>query len=665
MLQSDQSWKDWNYYQLLGLFPDDYYYPRTFKGTGKKDKWKQKQKQKDGSTTSASSGSAEKGCWSLKSRRERKKERDKIELKEIKKSYRKQAQAWHPDKIAARKRQQKATTSNSTKSNGSVSADGNASGSGNGNGNGVDYSNVSVEECNARFAKIAEAYEVLNDEEKRQDYDTFLLDAEEEMDLENRLQICRDGFSDNENDGSGKGALTTLNELYEKTNSFFQEHFTDPISMFEDFFFGGGESSSSSSSTKGGSANSEENNKNFMDDLFESFYGGSSSNNNQQRSQSGDYENRQPDRTSETTQIRYDPRMGREVLNVYQREEFDEPRERRIYYRVIAQEFVQEMDYYGRPIGYSPVSDPRIIEEGHVPMKDKGKKDRKQNARRRTLSLTSHRLEKYEFMTPQTLHLHSLNGEYYAGLTSECELVIIHDQGPFEEDDQVWTSNTYVPPNHHRDGCALAMYGARIAIIVGDVEHPSTFLWTSPPPPPIVPGSFDGEESIDFYLSLDDDGSLVVYRSRKQGDGERIEECVYATGLAGCNSAGRRFVNISNTILRSVENLVSQIDGKVGGILDSLNEDRNNGIPFVDMVKTRLHTTALKIKKMYGLYLPKLVQFFKHMKHRFKKLSSRVDEKVSDIMDSLYEIGEDDVDLLDTVLCILGKGFQNVLNMLK
>ena len=105
--------------------------------------------------------------------------------------------------------------------------------------------------------------------------------------------------------------------------------------------------------------------------------------------------------------------MGREVLNVYQREEFDEPRERQIYYCVIAQEFVQEMDYYGRPIEYSPVSDPRIIEEGYAPMKDKkGKKDRKQNARCRPLSLTSHRLEKYEFMTPQTLHLHSLNGEY-------------------------------------------------------------------------------------------------------------------------------------------------------------------------------------------------------------------------------------------------------------
>ena len=117
----------------------------------------------------------------------------------------------------------------------------------------------------------------------------------------------------------------------------------------------------------------------------------------------------------------------------------------------------------------------------------------------------------------------------------------------------MWTSNTYVPPNHHRDGCALAIYGARIAIIVGGVEHPSTFL----SPPPIVRGSFDGEESIDAYLSLDDDGSLVVYRSRKQGDNERIEECVYAIGLAGCNSAGRRFVNISNTILRSVENLVS------------------------------------------------------------------------------------------------------------
>jgi curved DNA-binding protein CbpA len=603
ILESNQSWKDWNYYQLLGLFPDDYYY--------KKDKRNKSSE------------------WNLKSRRDRRKERGHIQSKDIKKSYRKQAQAWHPDKIASRKKQQ----TNST------------------NSNGIDYTNVSVEECNSRFAKIAEAYEVLNDEEKRLDYDMFLLDTEDQMDIENRQQNVREGKDDN-------GASSFSNAIYEKTNAFFQ----DPMSTFEDFFFGGNKNDPSS--TEGDGARNSEND--VMDDLFESFYGGSRRDQQQQSEER--YYNRQPDRTSEKTQVRYDPRRGRDIMNVFQREEFDEPRKRQIYFRIIAQEFVQEVDAYGRPIGFSPITEPRIVEEGYTPLKDQRKKrqNKKQHKRRRPLSLTSNRLEKHEYITPESLHLHSSgDGEYYAGLTLECELVIMHDEGPFEEDTLFWTSNTYVPP-HHRDGCALAMYGARIAIIVGDVENPSTFLWSSPPPPPIVPGTFEGEEFIDFYLSLDDDGSLVVYRSRIQEDGEEfIHECVYATGQAGCHSAGRRFVIISNTIKRSVEKVVSQLDEKVGEIIDSLNQDRNDGIPLFAIVKRRVQNIALKVRRMYALIHPKILNITKIIKQYFQKLSSRVDEKVSGIMDSLYEIGEDDIDLFDTVLCILGKGFQNIMNKIK
>ena len=40
--------------------------------------------------------------------------------------------------------------------------------------------NITIEECNARFAKIAEAYEVLIDDEKRLEYDIYLLDYKDE-----------------------------------------------------------------------------------------------------------------------------------------------------------------------------------------------------------------------------------------------------------------------------------------------------------------------------------------------------------------------------------------------------------------------------------------------------------------------------------------------------
>ena len=614
-LESNQAWHDWNYYQLLGLLPEDYYQSKT--SNSKKRK--------------------ETEAWSIKSRRERTKERSQIQSKDIKKAYRKQAQAWHPDKIASRKNQQ----ANATKSNG------------------VDYSNLSVEECNARFAKIAEAYGILNDEQKRRDYDVFLLDGEDQLERENKQRASSGGQGDSSTSRSSTAS------------SFFQEFFTDPLSTFEEFFFGSTDT------------------RNFMEDIFDSFYGGS-----QRNQQRDEHHKRKPDRTSETTQVRYDPRFGKDVLQVLQKEEFDEPKKNRIYFRVIAQEFIEEFAF-GRSLGYSPISEPHIVEEGHLPYNGRGNRagsssEKKQQhrqqekqKRRRPLALTSHRLEKYEYITPQSIHLHSANGEYYAGLTLECELVIMHDEGPFEEDTQFWGSDTFASPKH-RDGCALAVYGDIIAIVVGDVEKPTAILWTSPTPPPIVHGSpFDGEEIIDFYCSLDDDGSLALYRTRESqrisvtgrdilgiaemwwsdfvaGDsatppktqaaatwksiqrwavlkrtgkpsaraGRRsqemvghIDECVFATGPAGCLTPGRHFVTISKTIKRSVGKAVSQLDDTVGGFMDSLWDE--DDIDLFDTVVRIITKCGKRISssgfRTFKQTIPKVTDFISQVRYKCTK----------------------------------------------
>ena len=608
--ESSQSWKDWNYYQLLGLQPEDYYFKKDKRGN--------------------------KSEWKLKSRRDRRKERNQITTKDIKKSYRKQAQAWHPDKIAARRKQQ----SNST------------------NASGIDYTNISVEECNSRFAKIAEAYEILSDDNKRQDYDMFLLDSEDEKDMEQKYN--NKAQERNQYGGYTSSSSRSENDFFGQSNEFFQNFFSgDPMSTFENFFFGG--------NTNDDPTAGEQNGNNFMDDLFESFYGGSRTGSDHQQ-HSEQYTNRQPDRTFEKTEVRYDPRLGREVLSVFLKEEFDEPRNYRVYYVVTAQEFIQEVDFYGRPLSYSPISEARIVEEGYssIPFGAEANEQQKtkRNKRRRPLSLTSHRLEKHEYITPDSLHLHSSNGEYYAGLTADCELIIMRDEGPFEEDTLFWTSNTYAP-TQYRNQCALALYGARMAIIVGNIENPSTFLWSSPAPPPIIPSIFEGEESIDFYLSLDNDGSLVVYRSRIQSDGEHIDQCVYATG-AGCNSAGRRFVEISKNIKRSVERIVTQLDEKMGDIIDSLNQESYDGTPLLTIVKNRIQRIKLKLGRTYALVHPKILNLTNMIRQYFQKVSSKVDEKVSGIMDSLYEIDEEDhIDLFDTVLCVIGKGFQSIVHILR
>ena len=79
----DNDWKEWSYYQILGLAPVDYYYSQEEKNSS--------------SSTSPSSMSL--SIYKLSSRWMRRKERSTITKKEIKKAYCKQAQMWHPDKI--------------------------------------------------------------------------------------------------------------------------------------------------------------------------------------------------------------------------------------------------------------------------------------------------------------------------------------------------------------------------------------------------------------------------------------------------------------------------------------------------------------------------------------------------------------------------------------
>ena len=84
----------------------------------------------------------------LNNRRKRTAYRSKITTSDIKKAYRKQAQLYHPDK--------------------------------------ANRHNMTKEDATSRFAMIAEAYEVLSNQNSRNEYDWDLLDAEDEAE-ERRL----------------------------------------------------------------------------------------------------------------------------------------------------------------------------------------------------------------------------------------------------------------------------------------------------------------------------------------------------------------------------------------------------------------------------------------------------------------------------------------------
>jgi hypothetical protein len=90
----------------------------------------------------------------LHNRKKRSAYRARITTDQIKKAYRKQAQLYHPDKLAARRLKQEkrnVTSSNTTRVDSANDP----------------LANMTIEEATSRFAKIAEAYQVLSDPAQR------------------------------------------------------------------------------------------------------------------------------------------------------------------------------------------------------------------------------------------------------------------------------------------------------------------------------------------------------------------------------------------------------------------------------------------------------------------------------------------------------------------
>lgn len=89
----------------------------------------------------------------LHNRKKRSSYRARITNDQVKKAYRKQAQLYHPDKLAARRLKQEKR--NVTDGNVTVDIENDP------------LANMTIEEATARFAKIAEAYQVLSDPAQR------------------------------------------------------------------------------------------------------------------------------------------------------------------------------------------------------------------------------------------------------------------------------------------------------------------------------------------------------------------------------------------------------------------------------------------------------------------------------------------------------------------
>eukprot|EP00550_Attheya_septentrionalis_P011090 CAMPEP_0198302938 /NCGR_PEP_ID=MMETSP1449-20131203/56630_1 /TAXON_ID=420275 /ORGANISM="Attheya septentrionalis, Strain CCMP2084" /LENGTH=710 /DNA_ID=CAMNT_0044005417 /DNA_START=2204 /DNA_END=4333 /DNA_ORIENTATION=+ len=550
-------WEELNYYELLGLLEMD------------KDSRRKKS-----------------------ARQKRHKKLEFISSSDIKKAYRRQAQLYHPDKQMHRRAANQTKSSLKDKKKKTKTE--------------TSMEPLSLEESTARFAKIAQAYEVLSNEQDRQEYDTYLLEEEGKDEVDHTQNSESSGRRWYEKFGGGKSSSGG----------------TDPRSLFEKFFFGGGADDD------------------YEDPMFHqsNYYDESSS-----------FRGTRPSRISEATETRYDPRYGTDVMRVLRREEFIDPMTHQLtYYRVIAQEFIEEYAdtrYGPRSMGFTPITDPYVIEEGRLDDNEgTGSHDHDDDFRYHKDRRHNSILYSNEYLTPSTPLMTSPNGQYYAGLTPDCELLIMSDTGdPDEPDAVVWSSDTFVP-HGHQGNCVLTLIGPKLVLSLGSIDHMGRTLWFSDVPASLVPDAQhakDGKEyEYHYFCSLDDDGSLVVYkrqgrmgesspenendedeeddplwykwlhreqitptfaqkkakypstyethaakawkslqkwgsrtllrrkdRSRKGSSGDSKtafkDQCIYATGPAGCLTPGRHVIRLAANVKRSMKKGIVQMDDTI------------------------------------------------------------------------------------------------------
>mmetsp|Transcript_48295 Transcript_48295/g.73021 ORF Transcript_48295/g.73021 Transcript_48295/m.73021 type:complete len:859 (+) Transcript_48295:322-2898(+) len=609
----EYEWEDWSYYEILGHF-----HPinRDEKPKG---------------------------------RLRRRKEFAAIKHSDLRRSYRKQAQLWHPDKMAGRKLKN-TSTAEAPKDKDMPGPD----------------LETSVEESTARFARIAEAYQTLSDAEKREEYNDELLDWQDEQ----YKQLKRQKQQETQRQHSGPDAKRSFVGAFTSTTKS-----KDPWKVFEEFFF------SSSGSENGQYGFSETNHEEFVKMGEErhgkpSFHGGYHPNNRPFDADdfvnpSGRFKRHKyngPPRVSEATQVRYDPRFQSEVLCVLRREEYTDARTGQIYFRVIGQDFLEERNHvYGR-LGYRPVTEPYLVEEGHISTsKGENAKKYKTHFDRLSNRQSPFKIEPGEIITPDTEELlTSPDRRYYAGVTPDCELIVMRDEGSDKEDTIIWSSDTFLPPSHVSNSrCFFSMYGPQLVLFVGeDVDRITAVLWSSPPPP-IVPDRDLRNNGVkqEYYASLDNDGSLAVYRRRVGGnyddlsmfdeDGGNIwlsfkrasvhslrgessastqheqnggssmrhqawrDDCIYATGVSGCLTAGRRAVLLGQRMKRSFRNFK-----------DHVSDEAEDGEDFIDAL-WRIVGKAGRTAFLRGAHSSKMVALV--VKDVVKEKWTKVHESVEHV----------------------------------
>jgi len=459
-------WERFNYYELLGLTEDE-------NGKSKKKK-KRNEDAEDPSGFSA---------------------------KEIRKAYRKQAQKYHPDKQASKQKKLDTNNTNSDKSS----------------------RPLSMEESNARFAKIAEAYEFLLDDQKRNDYDLFL-------EYCHNAEIVKD-------DDVHEGRLSTL--LKKRFHGLFDDLVSskDPFRVFKDVFFGGDDDGVSFDPNDPFSHLRYENNPQRHPN-HQKYHP------NEQTYQPQE----DPLRVFHDKRQMYDPTTGENVVRVLQTEEYPPSQSRgstragnstssSFYYRIVAQDFHERYDPLNAKQVYVPITEPYIQEDGFRTVSASGDYQTAQSSSSGSVESILH---SWEVLTPRSQPIMSPNKRYIAGLSPDCELLVMINPDRHNKDGDsryssrdppeiIWGSKRPYGNNGYAvDHCFALLKGPHLVVTVGQNpqhaggSHNNRILWHSDArndEDDSRHGYYEYEDEFGFwhkrqrsYLAqLDNDGSLTIY----------------------------------------------------------------------------------------------------------------------------------------------------------
>lgn len=464
----DDSWRDWNYYQLLGLGDEKDTFTRYDQAT-------------------------------------------------IRKAYRNMAKRYHPDKAL----------------------------------HGIDNNSTLKEAINARFAKLAEAYQVLSDDKERNEYDQYLLAVRRREQQQQRDDDSLYGWQHHPDD----------------------HMFVDPMELFQSVFM---------------EAAAELFGKNYQHTFSSDptlLYGDNFDNNNNKQHQNHHHHDHPINVRQEQLEY-YDQSLQQSVLRVSQTEDFADG-----YYRVLMQEFVEEWDPYQRIFIYVPLqAEPVVVEEGSSRQQQQEQNNDYGNYFDHASDQQSGSVSSLQaWIRPDTwltvgMSVH--NPPFVASLTPSCTLVVyrLGVSEDYETDQLLWSSPNKAQYTRNDQDCAWGVVDSHV--VITRISSPGNVLWKSQKSL-MYRGQEDWlSDDSEYAGRLDDDGSLAVYRleeademwsflidkttalpplqrlvakvggiSLELGTDHVRTVCIFATSPFGCFRLGRLMHHMVRTVSRLMDRL--------------------------------------------------------------------------------------------------------------